>query len=275
MRKKLCILLATFTLTLSSSMTAFAAPEVMPTGDVFDAEYYAQNNPDVVVAFGTDKELLYSHYVNNGRAEGRLAYAPIVLSKEDPISNTEKRNQFWKEYVSGSYSYLGLEIKDKLGHSFGTSSLDGYFSDSDIEQFANLGELVEYAKSIDVYKYADEVTFANNYYYQELKATVVEAALANVNNGYTQVHYWIDDEEAAIATMGKTCMYIVYPTLKTYYGDELYMSVVGGHHVREQYDTFNSDGEGKCVRMGIYKSEEFRNIYHDNWYKSICKLSGK
>ena len=41
---------------------------------MFDAEYYAQNNPDVVQVFGNDKELLYSHYVNAGRAEGRLAF---------------------------------------------------------------------------------------------------------------------------------------------------------------------------------------------------------
>lgn len=74
MRKKLCTLLAIFTLTLASSVTAFAAPEVMPDGGMFDAEYYAQNNPDVAAAFGTDKELLYSHYVNCGKAEGRLGF---------------------------------------------------------------------------------------------------------------------------------------------------------------------------------------------------------
>jgi len=74
MSKKLCISLAIFTLILASSMTAFAAPEVMPDGGMFDAEYYAQNNPDVVAAFGTDKELLYSHYVNCGRAEGRQGF---------------------------------------------------------------------------------------------------------------------------------------------------------------------------------------------------------
>lgn len=74
MSKKLCISLAIFILTLASSITVFAAPEVMPDGGVFDAEYYAQNNPDVVAAFGTDKELLYSHYVNCGQAEGRQGF---------------------------------------------------------------------------------------------------------------------------------------------------------------------------------------------------------
>jgi hypothetical protein len=43
---------------------------------VFDADYYAQNNPDVVQALGTDANALYSHYVNFGKTEGRLPYAP-------------------------------------------------------------------------------------------------------------------------------------------------------------------------------------------------------
>ena len=32
-----------------SSLTAYAAPEVMPDGTTFDAEFYAANNPDVVI----------------------------------------------------------------------------------------------------------------------------------------------------------------------------------------------------------------------------------
>ena len=74
MKKKVVSSLVAFVMILASSVTAFAAPEIMPDGGMFDAEYYAQNNPDVVQVFGNDKELLYSHYVNAGRAEGRLAF---------------------------------------------------------------------------------------------------------------------------------------------------------------------------------------------------------
>lgn len=74
MKRKMYTLLAIGVLTLTSSMTTFAAPEVMPDGGIFDAEYYAQNNPDVVAVYGTDKELLYSHYVNSGRTEGRQGF---------------------------------------------------------------------------------------------------------------------------------------------------------------------------------------------------------
>lgn len=60
---------------LSNNLTAFAAPETMPDGTIFDAEYYAQNNPDVVAAYGTDKYALFNHYTSFGQAEGRMAYA--------------------------------------------------------------------------------------------------------------------------------------------------------------------------------------------------------
>ena len=54
------------------SMTALAMPEQMPDGGVFDAEYYAEENPDVVAAVGSGKDVLYQHYTLAGKAEGRL-----------------------------------------------------------------------------------------------------------------------------------------------------------------------------------------------------------
>ena len=53
-----------------------AAPKKMADGQMFDAEYYAANNADVVAVFGTDPNWLYLHYSLCGKAEGRLPYAP-------------------------------------------------------------------------------------------------------------------------------------------------------------------------------------------------------
>ena len=47
---------------------------------VFDAEYYAENNPDVVAALGNDATVLLSHYMNNGIYEGRDASATFNAS---------------------------------------------------------------------------------------------------------------------------------------------------------------------------------------------------
>ena len=65
-----------------SSLTAYAAPEVMPDGTTFDAEFYAANNPDVVAAYGTDTAALYRHYVEFGKAEGRKAVSNTVTDQK-------------------------------------------------------------------------------------------------------------------------------------------------------------------------------------------------
>ncbi len=57
-----------------SGMTVCAAPKTMPDGQTFDAEFYAKTYPDVVAALGSSESALYSHYVNYGKAEGRLPY---------------------------------------------------------------------------------------------------------------------------------------------------------------------------------------------------------
>ena len=58
------------------AFSAKAAPVKMADGQLFDAAYYAQKNPDVVAAFGTDANWLYLHYVVCGKTEGRLPYDP-------------------------------------------------------------------------------------------------------------------------------------------------------------------------------------------------------
>lgn len=71
MKKRLIMALMVGVMTLTSAMPAFAAPKQMTDGNVFDAEYYAANNPDVVSVMGTGETNLYSHYSMFGKNEGR------------------------------------------------------------------------------------------------------------------------------------------------------------------------------------------------------------
>ncbi len=75
LKKSLLSVLLIAVMLMGNCLTVAAAPQTMPDGNVFDAEYYAQNNPDVAAAVGTDANALYQHYINFGRAEGRLPYA--------------------------------------------------------------------------------------------------------------------------------------------------------------------------------------------------------
>lgn len=81
MKKKTILVLAAV-LCLGSSMTACAEPKAMPDGTVFDAEYYAENNPDVAAVCGADANLLYMHYLNFGRTEGRKPCSDSFLTTE-------------------------------------------------------------------------------------------------------------------------------------------------------------------------------------------------
>jgi hypothetical protein len=75
LRKALAIF-ATAVITFGgSSLPALAAPVQMEDGTMFDAEYYAATNPDVVAAVGTSAAALWAHYKAFGRNEGRLPYA--------------------------------------------------------------------------------------------------------------------------------------------------------------------------------------------------------
>ena len=85
MRKKVkrgIITVLTIAAIAGSSLTAYAAPAVMPDGTTFDAEFYAANNPDVVAVYGTDAAALYQHYVDHGKAEGRKPTSSIVVDQK-------------------------------------------------------------------------------------------------------------------------------------------------------------------------------------------------
>ena len=63
---------------LGTATTANAAPILMADGNFFDAQYYAQNNPDVVAVLGLNASVLYAHYTNHGMSEGRTPYDPSI-----------------------------------------------------------------------------------------------------------------------------------------------------------------------------------------------------
>ncbi|MBR3306551.1 MAG: hypothetical protein IKI75_04765 [Lachnospiraceae bacterium] len=101
-----------------SVMRVQAAPELMPDGEVFDAEYYAQQYPEVAAFMGsTDAQVLYSHYKLFGKDEGRHAQKPgeeltaeeLIMSGMVPEQELEKLmaeleigEEALKDYFAGS-----------------------------------------------------------------------------------------------------------------------------------------------------------------------------
>lgn len=71
MKKRLLMSLLIGVMSLTTAIPAFASPKQMADGTIFDAEYYVINNPDVAAVLGTDELVLYNHYINHGKHEGR------------------------------------------------------------------------------------------------------------------------------------------------------------------------------------------------------------
>lgn len=91
--KKIIAVCAAAALMTGSSMTAAAVPLTMSDGTVFDAEYYARNNPDVVAVYGTDTAALFSHYQSYGRAEGRAPAEEGAVSAGAFVDESQKAQE--------------------------------------------------------------------------------------------------------------------------------------------------------------------------------------
>lgn len=97
MRKIMITILAVVTV-LGSSLTVSAAPKTMPDGTLFDAEYYAKNNPDVVSVYRTKEDALYQHYIDYGKKEGRLTCSPAENEQTLGIEGHGKIVSSYKHY---------------------------------------------------------------------------------------------------------------------------------------------------------------------------------
>lgn len=108
MKKSILTIMAMGILLLYGGITVIAAPKTMPDGTIFDAEYYAQSNPDVVAVFGTDESLLYQHYVQYGKKEGRV---PVNYEKNIGDTNYTvtvepgDENYLRLGFLAGGYDY--------------------------------------------------------------------------------------------------------------------------------------------------------------------------
>ncbi len=119
MKRKILAVTA-MVLVLSSSMTAFAAPKEVQSGGekfTFDAEYYAQNNPDVVAALGNSADAMLQHYVQYGRAEGRKAYngdtgakAITTAATTETVAKTVEPQPTYIELIEGSDGSIAEKI---------------------------------------------------------------------------------------------------------------------------------------------------------------------
>ena len=137
-KKTLCLLL-----TLVALMACIPASASAASVDIFDAEYYAAHNPDVVNALGRSESALRGHYNQYGKREGR---APSALFDPKFYVSVypDLKAAFGTDYVAAYNHFLSNGIAEgrqgskefsvsiykqnyaDLRKAFGTSSSDNW-----------------------------------------------------------------------------------------------------------------------------------------------------
>ena len=118
--KLFAVTIASALMVVCNSTVCFAAPQTMADGGLFDAEYYAANNPDVVAVLGNSADMLYAHYTLFGKNEGRLPYAgqtaaTPVFSPLDIYSILLASDGYGWVYYDPSSNYLEVYAFDAKG----------------------------------------------------------------------------------------------------------------------------------------------------------------
>jgi hypothetical protein len=109
--KKLLVLGAAVSMFTASTLGVSAAG----LKDVFDAEYYASQYPDLKEAFGNDEKALYNHFLKYGVKEGRNM-SPIldVVAYREAYGDLDAAfGDNWDAYVEHFLTYGAYENRDE------------------------------------------------------------------------------------------------------------------------------------------------------------------
>lgn len=96
------LILSLFTTLLLFPVNTMAQPIVTCDKILFDAEYYEMNNPELVAIYGSGFDAMYRHYLEHGRAEGRLPYAGATTA--------DTQTNFFYSVPSIQYDYSPGQI---------------------------------------------------------------------------------------------------------------------------------------------------------------------
>ena len=111
-------------------LSAKAAPEVMPDGMTFDAEFYAATYPDVVALVGDNKMALYSHFVAFGAKEGRLPFAGASADNMQMMNLDAFNPMYYAERYPDVVAVLGHDSALLEQHYLTAGKAEGRFANA-------------------------------------------------------------------------------------------------------------------------------------------------
>lgn len=158
-KTKLYLLALIIVFSINTPMiSAYAAPQTMSDGTVFDPQYYAENNPDVVNVYGNTTKRLYQHYVEYGKNEGRKPFdgaQTIVASNHKVGDIIDFAGYKWRVLEVNADKILILsEYVLNVSSKYHSSLIQVTWADSDTRKYLN-GDFYNSFSSSDQSKIAE------------------------------------------------------------------------------------------------------------------------
>lgn len=204
MKKKVFAVVLTLFMAIGCRKTVLAAPEIMPDGTIFDAEYYAEMYPDVVNALGNDPDVLYQHYMTYGKEEGRKASADDAVIQETQITQSvvytveDIKNKNKSSYTAGTKSVYGPKLTQ--GELDEVAQAVTYFMNA----LETLPELDTVEKTLVAHNYLAQIcSYAETW--EKNRANTAWGALVY---GEAQCSGYARAMKALCDAMGVNCIYV-------------------------------------------------------------------
>ncbi len=255
---------------LSLCLTAYAVPKTMPDGTLFDAEYYAQNNPDVVALVGDSEEVLWAHYDNFGRNEGRKPTADSAVTPSVTQSNV---NVPQSTGSFGDMSVIKKSKKDVLWYFRGHKPGGNPYDVSDSSSAEGVG--------------FDHVRYAADYPDVAAQVGTSHEALWNhyKTKGYDEgrdAHYFITDDQRQYADcfwyVETVCVAkkICNSSMSDYEKARVVYDYIRSHCVYDYDNYFNETWNNYIDQTpyGFYKYGKMVCMGYANTYKTFMDVLG-
>lgn len=96
---------------LMAMIIMFATKTNVIAAEEFDAEFYANQNPDVVEQLGDNPEVLHNHYITYGKAEGRLPYQNAPVPVQITVGRVGETSNAAYQEVLNQLTYIPENLK--------------------------------------------------------------------------------------------------------------------------------------------------------------------
>lgn len=254
----LSVLLILSTFILFAGETAWAAPVKMSNGQLFDAEFYANANPDVAAVYGNDASKLYQHYLSCGKKEGRLPYVGAL----DSIVDTAQNIADWKTTKAGNCTRTDesgvMNLTVPAGNCIWVSRTFKVKPNTDYR----IGADIRFAQPITPATGVDVSHAGLSYLTKKGNGTITNSFHYYSDTAWNRTYYSFNSENNTVVTV-----YFCVENMGTQNTVSIKNIVLDEFYMDNQWDVL-----AVIYRNADIQSEGFKKSFTDGQIASICQM---